>query len=364
MRKIIYFQIPIPRRWTFLLAIVLLTVQSLSAQVYLTDEYKPAEERYYTAYPSWGEEMVYLSAFDYAGGFTLGSGFDDRFGLTITGYAEFLLPDGYDRLSFVIGPYDPQSTVDGSNAIIVVRADDRKVYDRIVWCHDAPREVVLPVKGAHRLRFDVVSGRAPVAFGSVRLWQVGQTYAPTPNPQQDIFASDTVQLVKQMFPYYVHHTDWVTVVTDRDDGPNCYRTDEVAIDTVRYHDGLQLYAERVIAGDREAGAYFWLHKKYDEVVFTVGPLNGQPYNAAGWFTVKGDEVILYEKRITPETVPERVVVRTKQINQLSFCCSGDNSPSNEGIYLGVVDMTARVVKEKTVRRGTRYVPRRRPSAHR
>ena len=70
------------------------------------------------------------------------------------------LPAGYDKLSFVVGPDSPNSASDKYNAIVTVKADGNRVFDKVIWEHDAPQEYTVDLKGARQLRFDIPKGEA------------------------------------------------------------------------------------------------------------------------------------------------------------------------------------------------------------
>ena len=195
-------------RSTVLLAVLLLMVLSGQAQTYLTDIFKPIEaHKTYKAYPTKGSDVMEMATtFKYKGGFTLGSMINTEGDGTT--YAVFNLNGQYDQLSFVIGPVNWFTNGDG-NALMAIRADGKRVYDKVVWRHDAPQEQVINVKGVKQLRFEMIKGVMQVGFASVRLWKEGETFNPAPDPQRRINANDRVQLLGQLEPYW-GRMNWIT----------------------------------------------------------------------------------------------------------------------------------------------------------
>jgi hypothetical protein len=64
------------------------------------------------------------------------------------GFIVFDLPQGYEKMSFVLGPLgDSYLHSDENNAILTIKADGKKIFDKVVHVYDAPQEVVLNIKG-------------------------------------------------------------------------------------------------------------------------------------------------------------------------------------------------------------------------
>lgn len=68
---------------------------------------------------------------------------------TEQGFAYFWLDKRYDKVSFIVGPRDNQSS--NSSAWLVVKADKKTVYEGMVTQKDLAKQIVVDVKGAARL---------------------------------------------------------------------------------------------------------------------------------------------------------------------------------------------------------------------
>ena len=68
---------------------------------------------------------------------------------TEQGFAYFWLDKRYDKVSFIVGPRDNQSS--NSSAWLVVKADKKTVYEGMVTQKDLAKQIVVDVKGASRL---------------------------------------------------------------------------------------------------------------------------------------------------------------------------------------------------------------------
>lgn len=326
-------------KWS-LLALCLLMTLAAQAQTYLTDTHKPTEERHYKAFPTKGDGIMQIAKFKYKGGFTLGSGRGGLISSNTPGYVTFQLNGSYDKISFVVGPDGPRGATDEYNCIVTMKADGKRLFDKVIWDHDAPQEYVIDIKGARQLRFDIPRGETSLAFGAVKLWKAGQVYMASKDPQHNIPSAGRVQLVGQLTPYYIRSSGYVTPISaqkrvaDRAPIPN------ISLNRVEYKTGLQFTAPEAFMGHNEAWCYFWLQKKYDKVSFIIGPSDNQSSGAAGWFTVKGDNKIIYEKRVTQQDLAEMVVIDVAGVNQLSFHSIDDASRLNGGLTWGVVNIFA------------------------
>ena len=323
-------------RW-LLTALLLVESVGMQAQTYLTDVYQPKEQRHYKAYPTKGEGVMQIAIYKYKGGFTLGSGRGGFISANTPGYVVFDIPAGYEKMSFVVGPDAPGAATDKYNCILTIKADTRRVLDKVIWEHDAPQEYVVDLKGARQLRFDILKGEANLAFGAVKLWKAGQTPQPCADPLRKIPLTDRVQLVGQLYPHFMRSSGWVHPITAKDVNR---KTASISINRVEYKTGLEFTANQAFAGNNEAWAYFWLQKKYGKVSFIIGPRDNQASAATGWLTVKGDGKILYEKHVTQQDLAERVVLDVEGVNQLSFHSIDENSRLNGGVVFGVVNMFA------------------------
>ena len=324
----------------------------LNGQVYLVDAAKPTKSKRYDVYSPKGSKSKAMSiaCYSYSGGFVLSTGLG---GLISSddpgGYVVFPLKGAYSKLSFVMGPGGksrPNSSSDSRNVIVTVKGDDRVLLDEVLWCHDAPREVVLDVTGVNELRFDVFRGEENLSVGAAKLWKANQTVKPTRTHLDNILVGK-VQLVEQLWPYFIR-CGYATPVTTTHKQEGCNTTDKISINRVTYTSGLQLKADQALSGHSNSWTYFWLQKKYDKLSFIIGPRDNQSSNATAWFTVKGDGRILYEKRVTQTDMAEQVVLDVSGVNQLSMYSVDEDSDFVGGITFGVVDIYAYPAGSKDV----------------
>lgn len=340
-------------------AILLLTILvsfSAEAQVYLSKNFEPVEKRKYN--PTYHgvrneEDSFGLAGFLYTNGFKLRNGvLNDE--AKDWAYAVFSLKGQYEKISFVVGyvrgggwgsetDNEPRfSAGDDGTHIVTVRADGRRIFDEVIREWNAPKEVVLDISGVDELRFDHLKGLETVGFAEVRLWKKGQTPTPAPNPLAKVITKDKVNLVDDIMPHFVCHRGWSVPVTVKHKWQGVGTTESVKMNRIDYNSGFIFSASQEFGkGISQGFAYFWLQKQYDKISFLIGPRDANSRNAKGWFTVKADGKIIYEKLITQEDLVEQVVLDVKGANVVSMH-SGELEQSDflGGLDFGVVNIYA------------------------
>lgn len=98
------------------------------------------------------------------------------------GCAYFWLQKKYDKLSFVVGPRDNQSSL--ASAWLTVKADGKIIYEKLVKQSDLAEQVVLDVKGVERIGFYSIDEghefNGGIVFGAVdiTLYPAGDNTVP------------------------------------------------------------------------------------------------------------------------------------------------------------------------------------------
>jgi hypothetical protein len=98
------------------------------------------------------------------------------------GWSYFWLNKRYDKVSFIVGPRDNQSSK--STAWLIVKADKRTVYEGIVTQKDLARQIVVDVAGAEQVSFmcerrsgDILGN---ITFGVTEMYAYPESYADIP----------------------------------------------------------------------------------------------------------------------------------------------------------------------------------------
>ena len=337
-------------------AMMLLAVTGAGAQTILSKSFKPAESRKYDpTYPGVPNNEPYfaLAGYRYTNGFKLRNGVLNS-QAEEWAYAVFSLKGQYEKLSFVVGLAGGYgagrvtddgtrfSAGDDGTHIVTVRADGRRIFDEVIRDWSAPREVVLDISGVDELRFDHLKGLYTIGFAEVKLWKKGETPTPAPNPLAKVITRDKVNLVDDIQPHFICHRGWSVPVTVKHEWGGIGTRESVSMNRVQYNSGFDFQcSEELGKGISQGFAYFWLQKQYDKVSFLIGPLDANSRNAKGWFTVKADGRIIYEKLITQEDLVEQVVLDVAGANVVSMH-SGELEQSDflGGLHYGVVDIYA------------------------
>ena len=126
-------------------------------------------------------------------------------------YSYFWLEKKFDKLSFVVGPNNNQST--NSSAWVVIYGDKHKIlHESIVRQTDLPRQVVVDVKGQNAIAFGVelrgcdLLGQINFAAVDITLYPKGDTSVPeegiiNPNKEKLAKLPSPCSLLKNIKPY-------------------------------------------------------------------------------------------------------------------------------------------------------------------
>lgn len=197
---------------------------------------------------------------------------------TEQGFAYFWLDKRYDKVSFVVGPRDNQSS--NSSAWLVVKADKKTVYEGMVTQKDLAKQIVVDVKGASRLGLiceyrnsDFLGG---ITYGvvDIKAYPEGASVpaAGIVNPNRDRIAKlpDVCPLMSSIKPYSVRGISSAdkTLFT----GESRHYT--FSMGGEKYWEGLLLTTGNKLLGDRVASyAEFDLAGEYDWISFDAGCLS-------------------------------------------------------------------------------------------
>lgn len=324
-----------------LLAIMLLCGSlSLMAQTVLGKQVKPTDSTQYVNFSSPKASFPAISRYTFKDGFFIAGPKASLIGSNDAGRAIFNLGGSYSRLTFVLGPYKPNSASDGSYCILTITGDGKRLLDTPVWEHDALRYINLDVAGVKELKVSVLQGDFSVGFGEPRLWKSGQKPILPANPL-DKLPKGKIKLVDQLKPHFIRHSGWVrNIGTEKiKDGPQ-FNEKSIRINRKEFFSGLQFTADEAIVGKNCAWSYFWLNKRYDKVSFIIGPRDNQSTNSSAWLIVKADNKIIYEKVITQTSLAEQVTLDVKNVENLSFSSERRSGDLMGTITFGVVDICA------------------------
>lgn len=326
------------KKFFALIVLLAVSILNLEAQTTLVSSITPASSTKYHAYKSSGE-IIKLGGYEVRYGFTLGSPEGGLIADKIPSKAVFNLKGAYSKITLIAGPNTAGTLSNKSNSIVTITADGRRIFDEVIFGHDAPRFYTFDVTGVNEIVFSVPRGDVDAAFGNVKLWKAGAAVS-NPNTLLSRVPSGTIDLMKVNPPYYMKNGGYVKPVIGDRFKSSLNEEKTISINRKEYNSGLQFSVSQALAGTEQGYANFWLNKLYDKVSFIVGPRDNQSSNSSAWLVVKADKKTVYEGMITQKDLARQVVVDVNGAEQISFLCEYRNSDFLGGITYGVVDIKA------------------------
>ena len=326
------------KKFFALIVLLAVSILNLEAQTTLVSSITPASSTKYHAYKSSGE-VIKLGGYEVRYGFTLGSPEGGLIADKIPSKAVFNLKGAYSKITLIAGPNTAGTLSNKSNSIVTITADGRRIFDEVIFGHDAPRFYTFDVTGVNEIVFSVPRGDVDAAFGNVKLWKAGAAVS-NPNTLLSRVPSGTIDLMKVNPPYYMKNGGYVKPVIGDRFKSSLNEEKTISINRKEYNSGLQFSVSQALAGTEQGYANFWLNKRYDKVSFIVGPRDNQSSNSSAWLVVKADKRTVYEGMITQKDLARQVVVDVNGAEQISFLCEYRNSDFLGGITYGVVDIKA------------------------
>lgn len=311
---------------------------SASAQVYMVDYCKPTESNRYRAFTTKSEEKLDLASKMIGSGFSLKTGKNGLIAEDGTGYAVFNLKNSYDKISFIIAPLGSSQSFNefGSDVIVTIKADGKRIFDEVIQSWNAPREVVLDLKGAKELRFELPRGSIDVGFGKVKLWKSTETY--TPSLSQSLPKGKLI-LPEGLQPYLLPNNSTICTI-GKTKVQNAKNVENATVNKHKYNSGLMFATNQQIIGKYCGYTYFWIDKKYDKLSFIVGAQDSKSSKASGWISVLADGKIIFEKLIKQGDLAERVVLDIAGANVISFHSELRDCAFLGGMNIVVADIAA------------------------
>lgn len=326
------------KKFFALIVLLAVSILNLEAQTTLVSSITPASSTKYHAYKSSGE-VIKLGGYEVRYGFTLGSPEGGLIADKIPSKAVFNLKGAYSKITLIAGPNTAGTLSNKSNSIVTITADGRRIFDEVIFGHDAPRFYTFDVTGVNEIVFSVPRGDVDAAFGNVKLWKAGAAVS-NPNTLLSRVPGGTIDLMKVNPPYYMKNGGYVKPVIGDRFKSSLNEEKTISINRKEYNSGLQFSVSQALAGTEQGYANFWLNKRYDKVSFIVGPRDNQSSNSSAWLVVKADKRTVYEGMITQKDLARQVVVDVNGAEQISFLCEYRNSDFLGGITYGVVDIKA------------------------
>lgn len=219
------------------------------------------------------------------------------------GYSYFWTNKRFDKMSFVVGPRDNQSS--NASAWLVVKADKRVVYEGVVTQKDLAQQIVVDIAGAELVSFhsqrrssDLLGS---ITFGVVDImaYPAGYTDIPEPgilNVNKDKISKlpDVCPLLSNLKPFSVRGVS--KEANTMFYGESKYIT--FSMGGLKYNEGLLLTTGNTLMGDMiDAYAEFDLGGEFDWISFDAGCLSKNHILDDDALRIYADDKLVFDKTI-------------------------------------------------------------------
>ena len=257
-------------------------------------------------------------------------------------WAYFWLQKRYDKVSFIVGPRDNQSSQ--SKAWLTVKGDGKILYEHKVGQTDMAEQVVIDVKGVNQLSFhgeyadgDFVKS---ITFGVVNIeaWPAGSTGIPTPgvvNGSKERISKlpDVCALCSNIPPYSVRgvaaHSNTYFNGASRHytfsmGGEQFWEGFILTTGTTLFDDNINSFATFDLAGE------------YDWISFTAGCLTNHRVLADDIIRVYADDKLILETSIHATWPNQHFELPINRCRNLKFVKPGTGETKQ--VYFGIADV--------------------------
>lgn len=257
------------------------------------------------------------------------------------GTAGFWLDKRYDKVSFILGPRDNQSS--NSSAWLVVKADRKTIYEGMVKQTDLAKQIVLDVKGAEQLLLtceyrnsDFLGG---ITYGvvDIKAYPAGASVPAegliNPNKEWISKLPDVCPLMSSIKPYSVRGVSAANNTLFV--GESRHYT--FSMGGERYWEGLLLTTGNTLLGDRIASyAEFDLAGEYDWISFDAASLSKNHVMDDDNLRIYADQQLVFDKTIYCTWPNQHYEVPVNKCRTLRFEKMGNGK--NKQTIIGVGDI--------------------------
>ena len=258
-------------------------------------------------------------------------------------YSYFWLGKRYDKLSFIVGPRDNQSS--NTSAWLVVYGDKKKIlYEEIVRQTDLPRQVVIDVAGQEAVAFSCELRSSDflgsITFGAVDIYAYpkGDTSVPQEglaniNKEQVAKLKSPASLMTNIMPYSVRGVAKAknTLFT----GESSYIT--FSMGGEKFSEGLILASGATLFDDNiDAYATFDLAGEFDYISFYAGMLTNRRVLEDDRLRIYADNKLIFDTVIHCTEPNKYFEVPINKCRSLRFAKPGNKKQKQ--CFIGVGDI--------------------------
>lgn len=257
-----------------------------------------------------------------------------------SGYACFWLGGRYEKVSFIAGPQDSQSS--NTRVWLIVKADNKTIYEECIRQNDLSKQFVLDVKGVEKLAF-IIEYRDSDFLGGMTLGVVDINaypagYAAVPsagivNPNKDRISKlpDVCPLMSNIRPFSVRGMSKADQTLF--EGESRHYT--FSMGGVKYWEGFLLTTGNTLLGDRiDSYAEFDLAGEYDWISFDAGCLSKRSYMDDDNLLIYVDGELVFDHKIYSTWPTQHYKVPVHKCRSLKFARRGTGAQKQTVIGVG------------------------------
>ena len=257
-------------------------------------------------------------------------------------WSYFWLGKRYDKLSFILGPRDNQSSK--SSAWVTIKADKKTVWEGIVRQDDLAQQVVVDVAGAEVVSFNVERRSSDflggMTFGVVDIFAYPAGYANLPQAgtvsvSNDQLAGlpDVCPLMSSIKPYSVRGMSKADKTLFY--GESRYYT--FSMGGVKYYEGMLLTTGNTLMNDQiDSYALFNLGGEFDYISFDAGCLSKNHVLDDDNLRIYADEELIFDQRVYCTWPNQHHVLKINKCHKLRFEKKGNGKQKQT--IIGVADI--------------------------
>ena len=257
-------------------------------------------------------------------------------------WAYFWLQRRYQKLSFIVGPRDNQSS--RASGWLIVKADGKIIYEKEVKQTDMAEQVVLDVAGVNQLSFHGQYANSDflgsITFGVVNItaYPAGAANVPTPgevNGSKERISKlpDVVGLCSNIPPYSVRGVS--SHKNTYFDGSSRHYT--FSMGGEQFWEGFVLTTGTTFWDDNiNSFAVFDLAGEYDWISFTAGCLTNHRVLADDVIRVYADDKLILETTIHATWPNQHFELPLNRCRNLKFVKPGTGA--SKQVYFGIADV--------------------------
>ena len=258
------------------------------------------------------------------------------------GWAYFWLQRKYDKLSFIVGPRDNQSS--RASGWLIVKADGKIIYEKEVKQTDLAEQVVLDIKGVNQLAFFGQYANSDflgtITFGVVNItaYPAGATNVPTPgevNGSKGRISKlpDVCAMCSNIPPYSVRGVS--SHSNTYFDGASRHYT--FSMGGEQFWEGFILTTGTTLFDDNiNSFASFDLAGEYDWISFTAGCLTQRRVLDDDIIRVYADDKLILETTIHALEPNKHFELPINRCRTLKFVKPGNGQ--SKQTYFGIADV--------------------------